>query len=176
MTCSVIPNGDGLIDSASCFRLIRSSEPGPGIRQIYGVSVPETGRTCWSCRISDNGYCGSPIPEPQNAWHQLHRFIVGASLIPGIKLPQLFQIFKFIDLIVRLAVDIHVQLCRMLHQHMLPVKLFRPRGVVALTNIGRNSSENSLEKIHRPVHDPAVTAADLHVGDPSLLIIRKNPF
>ena len=42
--------------------------------------------------------------------YQLHGRIIGVVLIMGIKEAQLFQIFKFVYLVIRLAVDIHLDL------------------------------------------------------------------
>ena len=85
--------------------------------------------------VGHAGFQAADIPDlrfrhVKYACQQLHRLVVGAGLIAGVELPQLFQIFKFVDLILGLAVDLHVQLVQVLHQHMLPVELLRPRCVV----------------------------------------------
>ena len=136
--------------------------------------------------------------------YQLHGLIVRVLLVPGIKKPQLFQILKFIYLILRLAVCIHIDFIPLLRRpasrlicgrkhsfplqaasgiagkhiliYLLPVKLLGSRRLIVGLKNRQKIRCKFPRKIHRTVHHPLVSSAHRHVQYPALLVERKAPF
>ena len=61
-----------------------------------------------------------------------HGFIVRVILVFRIKEAQLLQIFKFIDLMLRLRVGVQLQISQMINRCIFPVELFCARPVIVL--------------------------------------------
>ena len=112
----------------------------------------------------------------KNLRNQLQRGIIRMILVAGIKPAQLLQIFKFINLMLRLPVDIHLQRIQVFDQHILPVKLLRAGGVVILLQKRQKLFGERCGKEYRSVHDPGIVPAHFHMGDASLFVKGKTPF
>ena len=83
----------------------------------------------------------------KHARHQLHGLTVGTMEILLVEGPQLLQIFKFVNLILRLTVDVHLDFRKrpqffqggnplqggavdQIHQGILPIHLFGSRRLI----------------------------------------------
>ena len=137
---------------------------------------------------------------------QLHGRIVRMILIAGVKQAQLLQVLKFIYLIIRLTVHIHLYLIppggrqaagflgcfqqsaafllkppsglslQHVHIDLFPVELLCPRYLIIGFQHRKELPGKFPGKISRTIHDPLVPSAYFYVGNPPLFIEIKAPF
>ena len=98
---------------------------------VVSVQLKQKRLVCHAC-LQTADICNISFRNAEHFGNQAHSLIVRVILVFRIKETKLLQIFKFIDLMLRLRIGVQLQISEMVNRCVFPVELFCARPVIVL--------------------------------------------